>query len=112
MIHGGRVRNVWQFWQRMSTEQQAVLRALAQGGTLKAHRTMDGAKVYRLHPLNEDVFEVSEAVVRALKRRKFIDSNMKFPAATYLLTDQGRCVLQQLVNTDALPLSAHNYHRE
>lgn len=103
---------MWRFWRRISPEQQSVLRALAEGATLKAHRTMDGAKEHRVHTLHGKTFVVSESTINALKRRRLIDSNMKFPAATYLLTDKGKRAIRQLAHTDASPLSAQKYHRK
>jgi hypothetical protein len=57
------------------------------GATLKAHRTLDGEKVHRLHLLDGPAVDVDSAAVERLKRRGLIASNMKFPAAVYLLTE-------------------------
>ena len=94
---------------KLSPGEEAVLRAVAQGGTLKTHRSMDGEKLSRLHPLDAPAFDVDPAVVESLKRRKLIRSNMKFPAATYLLTDRGRIVASDLTDSDAGPLGPRNY---
>ncbi len=59
------------------------------GATLKAHRTLDGTKLYTLHPLDGPAEIVDRAAVETLKRRGLIASNLKFPAATYLLTEEG-----------------------
>jgi hypothetical protein len=59
------------------------------GATLKAHRTLDGEKIHRLHPLDGPPEDVDSAAVERLKRRGLIASNMKFPAAVYLVTDEG-----------------------
>jgi DNA-binding transcriptional regulator PaaX len=56
---------------------------------LKAHRTLDGEKVHRLHPLDGPPEQVDSAAVERLKRRGLIASNMKFPASVYLLTERG-----------------------
>ena len=64
--------------------------ALQAGAALKAHRTLDGAKYHKVHPLQGDDFTVPAAAVRELENRAWLRSNMKFPAATYLLTEQGR----------------------
>jgi hypothetical protein len=78
---------------QLSSEQQRVLLALQQGCHLKVHRTLDGAKVYRLHGAaagGEDAAEeVAPGVVETLERRGYLQSNMKFPAAAYLLTERG-----------------------
>lgn len=69
--------------------------AIAEGWTLKSHRYLDGRKVYRLHPLGEgEAEEVAWETVEGLRERGLIDSNKKFPAATYLLTDKGREVVK------------------
>jgi uncharacterized protein YjhX (UPF0386 family) len=94
---------------KLSPAEEAVLRAMAQGGTLKTHRSMDGEKLSKLHPLDASAFDVDPAVVESLKRRKLIRSNMKFPAATYLLTDRGRFIASGLADSDGGPLGPHNY---
>ncbi len=66
-----------------------ILRAMLDGATLKAHRTLDGQKTYALHPLDGPDEIVERAAVEALKRQGLIASNMKFPAATYVLTECG-----------------------
>ena len=67
-------------------EQQRILSAMRGGATLKAHRTLDGAKTHVLHPLEGSPEIVDSAAVEALKRRGLIVSNMKFPVAVYRLT--------------------------
>ncbi len=73
---------------RLNHEQRRILSALQQGCYLKIHRTLDGAKVYCLHcssPEGENsVEELSAAPIAALERHGYIQSNMKFPAATLL----------------------------
>ncbi len=68
--------------------------ALAQGATLKVHRTVDGDKNYVLHPLHGTACkELTATAVAALVKKRLIVSNMKFPAATFLLTEQGMNVV-------------------
>lgn len=93
----------------LSSEAKQVLRLLAAGGTLKAHRGLNGDKAIRLHPLVGPAVEVSDDAMGQLKQRRLIDSNMKFPAATYLLTAQGRRVASSLSDQAALPLSAAQF---
>lgn len=76
----------------LSPEAVQILDAVHQGAAVKAHRTLDGAKIHKVHPLQADAFEVSEAAVRALEKRGWLRSNLKFPVATYLLTEQGHKV--------------------
>ncbi len=71
-----------------------LLTALRQGAVLKVHRTVDGAKVYRLHGAGATggqggSEEVAAGLVDSLERGGYLQSNMKFPAATLLLTEQG-----------------------
>lgn len=70
-----------------------LLTALADGATLKVHRTLDGSKIHKLHLLHGNAVTVSSVVVRTLEKRGWVRSNMKFPAATYLLTEKGWQVL-------------------
>lgn len=75
---------------RLNTEQRRILAALQAGCYLKIHRTLDGAKLYRLHCSGEDGGEeLPAAPVDALERHGYLQSNMKFPAATLLLTERG-----------------------
>ena len=75
---------------RLTDPQKAVLAALLEGWTLKSHRTLDGQKTYRLHALTGEIVEVTDDVVDGLAAAALIQSNQKFPAATYLLTEKGR----------------------
>ncbi|GAB4425133.1 MAG: hypothetical protein Kow0031_04520 [Anaerolineae bacterium] len=94
---------------KLSAAEITVLTGLAEGRTLKSHRNLDGEKAYRLHPLDGLPQPVDWAVVDALKRRGLIDSNKKFPAATYLLTEKGRRTAEKLLAKKVKPLSARNY---
>jgi uncharacterized protein YjhX (UPF0386 family) len=94
----------------LSEEQRRVLGALAQGSTLKVHRDVDGSKIYKLHPLAGATVEVvAEAVVQVLQRRGLIDSNMKFPAAVYLLTDAGAQIGVSLTDGQVRPVGTQSY---
>ncbi|MEW5961299.1 MAG: hypothetical protein AB1801_26555 [Chloroflexota bacterium] len=96
---------------RLSPAERQILRALIEGCTLKAHRYLDGQKVYQLHPLDGPPTPIDKAVVDSLKRRQLIDSNKKFPAATYLLTGPGQELAVALARPKTIPLSAKNYTR-
>jgi hypothetical protein len=78
---------------KLSGEQRRILQALQQGCHLKVHRTLDGAKVYRLHGApsggEEIAEEVNAGLVEALERGGYLQSNLKFPAAALLLTERG-----------------------
>ena len=74
----------------LTPRQLQLLAALRAGDTLKVHRTLDGAKQHRLHPLDgSPACDVDEADVEALLAARLIASNMKFPAATFLLNEGG-----------------------
>jgi hypothetical protein len=74
----------------ISAEQRDILTAIASGWTLKAHRYVDGRKEYRLHPLSGEATTVAPGAVAALVSAGLIDSNKKFPAATFWLTERGQ----------------------
>ncbi|MEZ4657133.1 MAG: hypothetical protein R2911_06145 [Caldilineaceae bacterium] len=94
---------------KLSTDQIDVLAALAVGAVLKSHRDLDGHKVYRLHPLQGSSLALSPHMVDPLKRHKLIESNMKFPAATYILTDKGRQFVEQQVQVPVNSLTARKF---
>jgi hypothetical protein len=73
--------------------QVALLQAIANGLTLKSHRDLEGHKEYRLHALDGQSAPVAWEDVAALQSAGLIDSNKKFPAATYWLTNTGRAHL-------------------
>jgi hypothetical protein len=82
---------------KLRTAEQAVVRLIAQGWTLKSHRHLDGDKSYRLHPLDAGApHDVTAETVRVLLDAGLIDSNKKFPAATYLLTERGKALADEL----------------
>jgi hypothetical protein len=82
----------------LSEEQKQILGAMRSGWTLKSHRYLDGRKVYRLHSLNEEILDLPERVVKPLIERGLLQSNQKFPAATFLLTPQGRVMAAQVAS--------------
>ncbi|MBI3241532.1 MAG: hypothetical protein HYZ49_04480 [Chloroflexi bacterium] len=77
----------------LSNAQQKLLLAIADGHFLKAHRDVNGGKVYKLHPLEGEAQEVAPADVEALGEAGLIDSNKKFPAATFWLTERGKAAI-------------------
>lgn len=79
------------------------------GGTLKVHRHLDGSKLYRLHPLEGPPETLQGATVNHLKTQGLIDSNKKFPAATYLLTEKGKEVAVSLAASSLDPLSSKKF---
>ena len=77
----------------LSPAQVELLQAIANGLTLKSHRDLEGQKEYRLHTLAGESTLVTWEDVEALQSAGLIDSNKKFPAATYWLTGTGRAHL-------------------
>lgn len=95
---------------KLSPKHKKVLQGLANGSTLKAHSTLDGEKVYKLHPLDHTVPEIIDSkIAEYLLHRQFIASNMKFPTAVYLLTDQGIAVAATLGLLTTCPLTTRCY---
>lgn len=85
---------------RLSAESARILRAMIAGAALKVHRDLDGTKTHMLHPLNGPPEPVSRAAVEGLVRHGLIASNMKFPVATYVLTERGVAVVPTLSERD------------
>ncbi len=79
---------------KLPPDRRYVLEAILRGCTLKVHRTVDGMKTHLLHPLDGSPETVDAAAVAWLADRGLIRSNMKFPAATYLLTERGLAALR------------------
>ena len=69
--------------------------AIAAGSTLKVHRDIDGHKDFVLHALDGAATPVDAAVAAGLVEAGLLDSNKKFPAATFWLTDRGRAALAE-----------------
>jgi hypothetical protein len=73
--------------------QRDLLRAMRDGATLKVHRDLDGHKTHLLHPLSGEQWPVSAELVESLRVLDLIQSNLKFPAATYILTERALAAL-------------------
>jgi len=80
-----------------------------EGGTLKVHRDLEGSKIYLLHPLEGPPLTFQGATVRRLEIQGLIESNKKFPAATYLLTEKGKEVALNLAAFSLDPLSSKKF---
>lgn len=92
---------------RLGREEKEVLRALVSGYQLKSHRYLDGEKAYALHDTATDATRpVLAATVDRLRDRGLIAGNMKFPAATYMLTIEGERVAASLTTSPLRPLLA------
>ena len=96
--------------QKLSAEQILILSALAHGQTLKSHRTIEGTKQYTLHALDGTTQSVPMDAILNLRQRRLIETNHKFPAATFLLTTTGAAIAQIAADDAATtPLHAHNF---
>lgn len=84
----------------LTSDQQQLLQAIAGDATLKSHRDVEGHKEYRLHRLDGTSSLVPWEVVETLQDQGLIDSNKKFPAATYWLTAAGRSVVDLASTSD------------
>jgi hypothetical protein len=78
---------------RLSATHKHILQAMAGDYLLKSHRYLDGRKLFQLHPLEGEPEDVPAAIVHYLEQHGLIDSNKKFPAATYWLTEKGKQVI-------------------
>ncbi len=92
---------------RLTDEEQQILAALQTGQHLKVHRTPDGNKRYCLHRVDGSVVcDVSPDAAGKLERSGLIESNMKFPAATFLLTEKGNSMAARITGSRQLPTGA------
>ena len=66
---------------------------MSRGSLLKSHREIDGRKMFRLHQPDGRWQPAKADDVRRLRAAGLIDSNKKFPVATFWLTDEGRQLL-------------------
>lgn len=81
---------------RLTAEHWRLLRAIAAGHTLKAHRDIEGKKEFRLHFNDGHPPETLERRwADELAEAGLIDSNKKFPAATFWLTEKGEAVISE-----------------
>ncbi|MEO6063800.1 MAG: hypothetical protein ABIQ99_17860 [Thermoflexales bacterium] len=74
----------------LSGPQRRMLAHIAGGARLKDHRDIEGGKRYILTVSTADEIVVKAGLVEGLVERGLIDSNKKFPSATYWLTDAGK----------------------
>lgn len=91
----------------LTRQEKEVLVALVSGYQLKSHRFLDGQKTYVLHDTATDATRpVATKTVDQLRDRGLIVGNMKFPAATYMLTSEGERVAASLTSSPLRPLLA------
>lgn len=82
---------------RLSRTQQGILSAMSRGEALRSHRDIDGNKAFRLHQTSGGWRQVSANDVIRLREAGLIDSNKKFPVATFWITEAGRSQLGRRV---------------
>ncbi len=91
----------------LRSEEKEILRALVSGYQLKSHRYLDGQKSYMLHDTATDATQpVLVNTVDRLRDLNLIVGNMKFPAATYMLTTEGERVAASLTPSPLRPILA------
>ncbi len=66
---------------------------MAHGHFLKSHRDIEGGKFFNLHPPDGEPEIIEPAVVEYLYTQGLVDSNKKFPVATYWLTEKGKATV-------------------
>ena len=94
----------------LSPAQAHILSHIGLGWTLKAHRDLEGAKIYQLHPLDDAAPQrVRPTVVQALVKAGYLPSSWKFPANTFYLTDKGRAAAEALLGHPIKPLGTQGY---
>lgn len=81
---------------RLSAVHKQLLLALAAGWALKAHRDIEGYKGFQLHHPDKPAEAVAWEVAEYLAEHGLIDSNKKFPAATFWLTNTGKAVVEEI----------------
>lgn len=103
----------WSGWlerwrgRRLAAAQAALLAALWDGRRLKSHRTLDGGKSYQLHGVLGVEQAVSAETVHYLRQAGYIETNHKFPVATYWLTEKGKAHAADVVkNVRLSPVDA------
>ena len=93
------------WWRKQqAVEERMLLVDLITGAVLKAHRDLDGTKIHKLHRSGQAPTVIDEQTVRRLEEKKLIQSNMKFPAATYLLTIHGVTLARELSGVQDEPV--------
>ncbi len=73
------------------------LAAMLQGQSLKSHRDIDGRKVYKLHDLEGTSVVIAPDRVESLRQAGYMETNHKFPVATYWLTESGKAAASHVV---------------
>lgn len=103
--HGRSIDGLW-----LSTPEMDVLLTVVAGGSLRSHRDIEGKKHYELTNLSGEKTTVALKIVEKLRRKRLIETNHKFPSATYLLTGFGAQIGEKLHgNPTHKPLTARKF---
>ena len=104
--NGAWIDGVW-----LSDEQQMILVAVFQGAALRSHRDLEGNKMYLLHFGEEgEKREIGRNTTLNLRKKRLIETNHKFPSATFLLTTRGNAIAAKLADgRGSNPLSARDF---
>lgn len=99
---------------RLSPRQKEILVALQSGSRLQVHRTVDGEKRYLLHPVDEaagvhTAEDVAPTDVAYLEKHRLVESNMKFPAATFLMTKRGADIAAAISGSERRPVGPRSF---
>ena len=104
---GEAVAGIW-----LTAEQKYVLKALFNGAALRSHRDLEGNKCYLLHTSEREKVNIGRKSILNLRKKRLLETNHKFPSATFLLTSQGNTVAAQLSDgTGSNPLTARGFIR-
>lgn len=96
----------------ISAEQQVVLAAVFNGSALRSHRDLEGNKCYLLHTENTKAVKIGRQSILDLRNKRLLETNHKFPSATFLLTSRGNAVAAQLSDdAGSNPLTARGFIR-
>lgn len=90
---GKSVAGVW-----LTRVEQTILLHLLDGWTLRSRRELDGHKECYLHAPSGETTQTANKVVVRLREKGLIETNQKFPVATYLLTSVGKQIASQLID--------------
>lgn len=103
-------RGKWIGGQWLNVAQIHVLYAMMQGDSLRSQRDLEGNKRYELRSLTGEKEAIPLKIVESLRNKRLIETNHKFPSATFLLTGHGVRVAEKLSGSrQQTPLAARKF---
>ena len=96
----------------LSNPEKMILARIIGGWSLKSHRDIEGNKQFVLHSLDGEKVDVEGATVHKLRRKRLIETNHKFPAATFLLTQKGRKTAGKFTKSESMPVGSRRFVQE